>query len=454
MENPKANLFFSYISGEDISIISRCNKKIVRRFEGIGLFVAIIFSICLISVLWFMYCVFDGNLSLSLPIGIIWAFMVVIIYLLLLYTITPPILPVQRKKSFKKYVAAAYEDTKNTFTGSFIARIGFISVLSIIIAQPLNTLLFKKFADEKIENFKTVYRLGILFDAEKYHIAKEGVMLNDFLKHNQLNLYALDTNSTELKFLKQKIDFDQTFVLEVNKEQAELNRVNIVCKGEVRDRKKDSIIGIISALIEKEKQSDEYFLNVDRMNSTKGFEIFHQNLFDVVEAKVNSYKKNDYIINNSNFYIRRIILILSDDPWSWLSTILVIVIFLWPIWWKFMLRFKGDFYLRKSELEKEYINKRYEKFKDQYVTMLEENIKLYNKGCLERLAPLLTDLQKLSPDKYIELKNEIDIFYQPEKIIRYENWKNPPYNTEPLDSLEGLPEEKELFNLFYNKPAI
>lgn len=454
MGNPKAKLFFSYISGEDVSIISECDKKIVRRFEGIGLFVAIIFSICLISVLWFMYCAFEGNLLISLPVGIIWAFMVVIIYLLLLYTITPPILPVQKRKSFKKYVAVAYEDTKNTFTGSFIARIGFIGVLSVIIAQPLNTLLFRKFADNKIEDFKTVFRLEILFDAEKYHIAKESVMLNDFMKSNQLNLYATDTNSAEFKFIKQKIDFDQTFVTDVSGQMAGLTKINKTCKGKVREFKRDSIIGIISSLIEREKQSDNLFLNYNIVNSNKEFEVFHQNISEVVEAKVSNYDKNDYIINNSNFYIRRIILILADNPWSWLSTIIVMAIFLWPIWWKFMLRFKGDFYDRKSMREKEYIDNRYKKFKDQYESMLEENIKTYNKVCLERLATHLNELKKVRLDKFIEFKKEIDIYYQPEKIERYEKWKNPPYNTEPLDTLEGLPEEKELFNLFYNTSEI
>lgn len=454
MENPKAKLFFSYISGEDVSIISECDKKIVRRFEGIGLFVAIIFSICLISVLWFMYCAFEGNLLISLPVGIIWAFMVVIIYLLLLYTITPPILPVQRKKSLKKYVAAAYEDTKNTFTGSFIARIGFMSILSIIIAQPLNTLLFRKFADNKIEDYKTIFRLDILMDAEKYHIAKEEILFNDFMKTNVLNLYATDTNSAEFKFTRQKIDFDRLFIMEVSKKMAELNSINKSCRGKVREFKKDSIIGIISSLIETEKQSDNSFLNYDFKKLNKEFDDFHQNITQVVQAKVSNYDKNDYIINNSNFYIRRILLILSDNPWSWLSTMIVLIIFLWPIWWKFMLRFKGDFYERKSIREKEYIDNRYDKFKTQYESMLEENIKRYNQACLERLAVHLNELKKVRPDKFIELKKEIDIYYQPEKIERYRKWKNPPYNTEPLDTLEGLPEEKELFNLFYNTSEI
>ena len=66
---------------------------------AIYVFVILIFVGCFISATTFTYSLFNENPLISTPFGVFWALMISIIYLLLLYTITPPILPNNNKKS-------------------------------------------------------------------------------------------------------------------------------------------------------------------------------------------------------------------------------------------------------------------------------------------------------------------------------------------------------------------
>ena len=94
----RLRLFFCFFSGEDDFIIRKCNARIQISFAFIGLFVIIIFAGCWISASLFMSHIFDGTRWVSVPTGIIWALLVVNLYLLLLYTISPALLPVAIKR--------------------------------------------------------------------------------------------------------------------------------------------------------------------------------------------------------------------------------------------------------------------------------------------------------------------------------------------------------------------
>jgi hypothetical protein len=88
--------------------------------------------------------VFDGARWMSVPIGILWALLVTNLYLLLLYTISPALLPVAEKKKYTgKYKVKKTKNAINPFLSfSFLTRVGFITFLAIIIAQPFNVCFF------------------------------------------------------------------------------------------------------------------------------------------------------------------------------------------------------------------------------------------------------------------------------------------------------------------------
>lgn len=145
----RLRLFFCFCSGEDDFIIRKCNASIQVSFALIGLFVQIVFVLCWISAALFMSHVFDGARWLSIPIGILWAMLVTNLYLLLLYTISPALLPVAEKKKHKGYhkvkqkINQGIKNIKNPFLSfSFLTRVGFIIFLAIIIAQPFNVCFF------------------------------------------------------------------------------------------------------------------------------------------------------------------------------------------------------------------------------------------------------------------------------------------------------------------------
>lgn len=138
---------FCFFSGEDDYIIRKCNAGIQLSFALIGLLVQVIFVLCWISAALFMSHIFDGARWISVLVGIIWAALVTNLYLLLLYTISPALLPVAGKKkkhsikgSIKK--ADAVKKQSLLFSFSFLTRTGFICFLAIIVAQPFNVWLF------------------------------------------------------------------------------------------------------------------------------------------------------------------------------------------------------------------------------------------------------------------------------------------------------------------------
>ncbi len=140
----RLRLFLCTFSGEDDFIIRRCQARIQVSFASIGVCVILIFIGCWFSADKFMDNLFLNSKCMSAFVGIIWAFLVTNLYLLLLYTISPAILPVSNKKRKKRIISVTEIEKKNEtgFIVSFSLRIFLLILLAIIIAQPINVLLF------------------------------------------------------------------------------------------------------------------------------------------------------------------------------------------------------------------------------------------------------------------------------------------------------------------------
>jgi hypothetical protein len=123
-------------SGEDYSIISKCSNKIQVFFSLIGLLVLIILMCSFASALYFTEQLFHSWI-LDIGVGIVWGYIVTNMYVLLLYTISPTLLPTKIRKK---------QETKtNQFELSFSMglRIFIVVLLAVIIAQPLNVFILK-----------------------------------------------------------------------------------------------------------------------------------------------------------------------------------------------------------------------------------------------------------------------------------------------------------------------
>ncbi|ANH83103.1 hypothetical protein A8C56_20855 [Niabella ginsenosidivorans] len=142
-------LLFCSFSGEDDFIIRKCSTGIQIRFALIGAFVLLIFVGCWLSAGLFVSHIFDNARWISIPVAVVWAFLVTLLYLLLLYTISPALLPVAQKKTIiqngkkKKIIIEEKKKEKRLLLSfSFLFRLGLITFLAVVVAQPVNVWIF------------------------------------------------------------------------------------------------------------------------------------------------------------------------------------------------------------------------------------------------------------------------------------------------------------------------
>lgn len=132
-------------SGEDYTIIQKCGNKVQFYFSLIGLLVLVILLCSFASAVYFTDNLFNPGktgisierLFLDIGVGIVWGYIITNMYLLLIYTISPTLLPTKIRKK--------QEVKTKQFQLSFSMglRIFIVILLAVIIAQPLNVLILK-----------------------------------------------------------------------------------------------------------------------------------------------------------------------------------------------------------------------------------------------------------------------------------------------------------------------
>lgn len=141
----KLRHFFCFFSGEDDFIIRLSDAKTQLRFSLIGVFVSIIFVCCFWSSDLFISNMFHDEL-LGFSISILVALIFTNLYLLILYTVSPPLLPAKKSlvtKSGKVKFINEHVPLKNRFIGfSLLLRLSLLILIASFIVQPFNVLLF------------------------------------------------------------------------------------------------------------------------------------------------------------------------------------------------------------------------------------------------------------------------------------------------------------------------
>jgi hypothetical protein len=149
------NTFLCKFSGEDVFIIASINeRKTTNYFSFIGALVVSVFFGCFISASIFSSFLFEDSFFLDTFIGLFWGLVISVIYIFLLYTITPSLLPSKYKSGNKLVLGKtlAPEDLKklNYTPGGFASvsyKYIYIFIISIVVAQPINILFFSKNQD-------------------------------------------------------------------------------------------------------------------------------------------------------------------------------------------------------------------------------------------------------------------------------------------------------------------
>lgn len=471
----KQNKLLHLFSGEDVEIIKELDdRKINRNFNFIGLSVIVICAICFISAATFMLNIFQGVGKIaSLPIGIFWGFTVTTIYVLLLYTITPPLLidknmlikkvKKSRKLRLEKVINNKnLENFNNWLTVSMITRLVFIAVFAIIVAQPINVILFTHSISEKLDLYKSYYKSEIILNSDVPKIEQEIVLYEDFLKDVHFNsLSQIDSAIVMQKVdaITAKVMFDSDFLTQSQKLQAE---ISTAAKKKLSREKVEQKIIILNDKIEQEVQSDNDYLNqnLDLPNSDnivlKKFDVDFKELINKKEYN-NSY--TIALIENNNFYLRRIVLINSQLLGAWIINLFFMALFVVPISLKFNIRKirikdKGGFYPFKKKYEEEIVRSNYISFKTKFEKNLGERLHLSYIKTKERLQPHLSVLENFNPlvakeieaqlvaryypyvdekdSKIVEKFNfsseDLIVFQKRNRIIFYEKYLDPPFN--------------------------
>lgn len=155
--------FFWKLSGEDFIIIKEyASKKIKLYFTFIGILVFSILIVCFISALYLIQTVFN-NIIIDIGVGMVWGYIVTNMYVLLLFTITPAILPTRQKAEMAR------------FSISMILRILIVSILALITAQPICVLILRP------DSYTLVGDINYLLSHDLYSILISLLILLIFL---------------------------------------------------------------------------------------------------------------------------------------------------------------------------------------------------------------------------------------------------------------------------------
>jgi Domain of unknown function (DUF4407) len=500
-------LFLFTCSGEDNFILKRCKGQIQRRFAILGFCVLLIFLGCFFSATFFTYSLFDGEAKwTSIPIGLIWGSIVVNMYLLLLHTISPAIIPLSSKKNKGKNATEVTQVQNKFLTLSMFLRMSFMVLLAIIIAQPLNVKLLSWSVESSIQKHKIKERVKLYSTTNKDLIKTELIAQKDLNKKikNRLDIVSYTIVMSHLAIINDKIIQDSLFIIKTNKKLKQLAIVERKSFLALKEKTNKEIILVdLDTTLSNELQSDNDFIENIKAISINGslhndFEKFKANTTLLMNEKRSNYNALNGILNKSNFYVKTIQLLLSENPFSWIITFLVSLLFLFPIYFKYKIRdlsveiFQkqeqnepeiiklreelintknfnwlekkikstniknirtSDYYFQRMLIEHKIILEEYDQTKKKFSQSLTANVKQYNRSSLKRILPLLEKLKQVNPNKYSEIKKQIFEEYVDEEMVKYEYWLDCPFRTKRVHSPDIANNESEFLDFIYNLEA-
>jgi hypothetical protein len=442
-------------SGEDVYVLKQCSKPIIDHFAIIGFFVLLIFIGCFISATTFTFSLFNENPFISIPFGILWACIITVIYLLLLYTISPPTLP-SKYKLKNKDVVVNDEHHNKFFTLSMLLRLSFMTLLAVIIAQPLNVYFLSNNIESSLDKFKQLQKANMTIAADSMFVLDELKIKADFEGYASVKLTSkeLELVKKEVLEIDNKISSDRMFISKAYQLLDSITKYQNKSLVFSQNKKQDSLVNELTVLLNIEAQSDfDYQSELAEMTTPNikvvdEFNIYKSMLDNIITNKIENYSKIESLISKSNFYVQKIKILLNENIFSWIITLFVIGLFLLPIRMKFLVRNKR-FYIAKRKIEEKIVLQAYDDFRIKYSEILEAKINYINQTILKRLEVQLHSIKAIDAVKYDSFLNEFEDKLCSEKIDFYENWKNPPFRTIRLTDNTKFNSEKKFLELLY-----
>ncbi|WP_343566121.1 DUF4407 domain-containing protein [Sphingobacterium sp.] len=471
--------FLFFFSSEDVYVIERYiqlkeeNKeyKIKYYFLTIGLAVLIFFICAAISTMFFIYNIFDGySRLLSLPIGLFIGLLIANIYLFLLYTITPTILDtVDKKKKNDIHI----KDIKNTqestsiFSFSFLFRLAFIAFIGLIIAQPLNVWLLVDMNPLGLGNKEIVqierYKSESLVDSyltNDDHYTKNEIVLfkdiNEKLAYIEHGRYDLSEIKSIINTINQKVKEDESAIKQLNQFKYKLNRINRnFLKKRFNYQETAALTSQINGFVEQMAQSDHHFLDkLEGLNRNKSldrniFGFYLQNAIPLIEEKIESHDQLKQLLDKNTLYTLKIKLLMAENPFALIVAILTISVFCIPVFAKFFIRSKFNYYKFRAGSEKTIISRLYEIHRKTYADLINTKLKAQLDNSNEYLLQKLAPVKRINTPLYHYIENDLLQRTHREEIEKFEYWNDAPFRTQRKSDVK-LPNKEDLINKLYN----
>lgn len=135
----------------------------------------------------------------------------------------------------------------------------------------------------------------------------------------------------------------------------------------------------------------------------------------VINEKVKENERLAYrmssILNDSNFYTHRLILLSTKHPISWLVTLAVILVFIAPLLLKGFLNVSNEYYQIKKDIEIKIVLDEYQSFKESYNSFFKGKYAKEIKWEERYLDPPFNTKPKTDDKKIEDEKNLIDYIY-------------------------------------------
>lgn len=376
-------------------------------------------------------------------------------------------------------------------------------LLAIVIAQPLNYSLLSFSVETHLEKHKIKERVKLYSLTNKHLIVSELNNQNEFNAKIKATLLYDETNQlkTKLDSIDFKINNDKIFLQKAEKKVKELDNIEshlfLTSKENIQ---KTKLINEIEVLLDNQVSSDYYLINYLNTFALSGkikidFDKYKNQLIDLTNDKIDNYNKLNRLLNNSNFYIKTIKILLTKNILSWILTSAICLIFLLPIIFKYKVRTissnlflqeqnedkdliklreqlinttdfnwlkkklksinareikTSDYYFQRMLIEHKIIVEEYEETKKTFSAILTENIRKFNKNSKNRILPLLEKLKNINSKKYHEFKAQFLDEYKDEKVFKYEYWLDCPFRTEKISPISIKENHQNFLDFIYN----
>lgn len=396
------------LSGEDPQLIGAAVMEpgLVIRFAIIGTLVLAIFILSFYSSAHFVSNLLNGSHFAAMPIGIVWGLMIVVIYQLLLFTITPAML-IGRERSIKGHPTPVTAEKKHLARVSLVFRITFVVLIAVVVAQPWLVTLFD--TSVELDRYRHKYRSEFIVQADSSLIGME-VATGAQLQRESILLAVVD--NARQQAVDTKIKTDLHFISGALHIEREIAR-----KSHAKGYRPDTLEDQLMSMVASEEESDSLFLLEHGL--------FHKTnpgtdpamgadaaLADLVFKKIQGCRRLDALLSSNNFYTRKVQLVNSGHPMAWAVTLLVVFVFVTPIALKYRIRNRTSFYKEKKKLEEGMVLEAYAHFKGEYSEVFRE-------------------------------KFSIGVYF-------YESCTDPPFNTKKKkEEVVTFPDEKALLDAVY-----